>query len=88
MRPFPSVKLGTHTLPAAHVQTVRDPLNRQRRFPSQSRRQRQFVRINFGSLAQVGFLPSQFPQCRGDDRLRLRLAGLPPYPPGVKGVKP
>jgi hypothetical protein len=42
--PFPSVKLGTDTFPAAHVQLVRNLLNRQDRFLSQSRRQSQFVR--------------------------------------------
>ena len=56
--PIPGVKLGANALPAPHVQPIRELLNRQRRFTSQSRRQRQFVRIHFGSIVQVGsFLP-------------------------------
>jgi len=50
----PGVKLGANTPPAAHVQPIRDLLNRQGGFPSQSRRQRQFPRNDLGSLAQKG----------------------------------
>jgi hypothetical protein len=47
-----SVKFGRHALAAAHPQTSRDFLHRQRCLPPQARGQGQLARITLGSTTQ------------------------------------
>ena len=64
------MKFGGQALAAAHPQPGGNLLNGQCRLPAQSRRHRQFARIELGLTPQVRFLPPQAFQLPADDGFR------------------
>ena len=71
------MQLGRTALPTAEVQPLGNPPQRQRRFPTHSRRQGQFGRVALGPLCQIALRPPQTPQLFPDDPFGLRGGALP-----------
>ena len=70
------MELGIKALPGAGLLPGRDPRQRQGRFPTQPRGDRQFGGIAFGAVAHLPRLPPQSLQFLRDDPLGLVLRAL------------
>src|SRR5208282_4141986 len=65
--------------PSAHVEPLRDPFGRRRRFRTQPLRQLQFLGIALGPRRQIALLPAQSLQALPDHSFGLFCFGLRPF---------